>query len=119
MGTYLLSFFVGIEKDKYEEYITPTEQARICDDIRYKLCKFSGGYTEQDTRGGWVNSSGAVIEERAKRWDVLHTFYPPITEFAINQMTASIADDIKLLAGQSAVLYTITPVISGMSRAQS
>lgn len=105
---YLLSFYVGTERDKYNERMDPGFVTLGMQDVRELLLKRYDGYTEINTSGGYLNNSGTAIVEDGAKFEVLMEYTNDPGVAAMAQATAT---DIALLLNQASVMYAITPVM--------
>lgn len=105
---YLLSFYVGTERDKYNERLDPGFVTLGMQDARELLLKRYDGYTEVNTSGGYLNNSGTAIVEDGTKFEVLVEYPSSVT---LEDETHKTASDIALLLNQASVLYSITPVM--------
>lgn len=102
---FLLHFYIGMDG--------VTEAQR--EQIRGRLIHNFKGYTETLTFGGWFD--GAEIKtEPAMKVEIITA---PMDEDFARLRANDTAYVLRLIAKQQAVLWTLTPVISGMSEAQS
>lgn len=66
-----LTITAGIEQDRDGNTISDADKAHALDLIRNYLALKFGGYTEIDTAGGYtMRSTGALVTEQGKRWEV-------------------------------------------------
>jgi hypothetical protein len=65
-----ITFFIGIEKDGRGRQIPGHERANALLWLRKQAATMFGGYTLQNVEGGWINPSGALVEEGAIRLDI-------------------------------------------------
>lgn len=104
---YLLSFYVGTERDKYNERLDPGFVTLGMQDVRELLLKWYDGYTEINTSGGYLNNSGTAIVEDGTKWEVLVDYPDGKT---IGADAHQIAEKIASMLNQASVLYSLTPV---------
>ena len=80
------------DKDTYTQLI-PTDAAR---DMVNRICaKYTGGYTESDARGGWVDETDTLTQENT----LVYEFY----DIAEEQLT-QIMDDVLRELNQNSIL---------------
>ena len=63
-----IQIIVGIEESKEGETMAPTFVSDRLNQIRTYLANEIGGYTEQDSYGGWINPSqpNVLVQEKGK-----------------------------------------------------
>lgn len=101
MNNFILHLYVGMDG--------VTEDQR--EQIRDLLTDDHSGYTEFSGMGGWGDE-----REASMKWE---TVLSVIDEAVARRFAEYAAGQARLIAKQQAVLWTLTPVISGMSEAQS
>lgn len=89
-----------------------TEEQR--EDVREMLTAHFKGYTETGGHGGWHDGE-RMHKEQAVKWEVV---FDSVTTERANRLASLVANNARLYTHQQAVLWTLTPVISGISEAQ-
>lgn len=85
-----LTITAGIEQDREGRTISDTDRAAALDLIRTYLALKFGGYTEVDTAGGYtMRTTGELVTEKGKRWEVVSAAVGPTQAGYLNVQNAA------------------------------
>lgn len=103
MNAHLITFYVGTERDGNPAV---SDQLFAIEDSRAMLADLFGGFTESYAVGGWL--AGHVVREATIKWECV------TNDEAWQDMAVRAAGILREVFNQQAVMWTATPVISGM-----